>query len=138
MLPTPITMSRQLATRLLKHAQVSPDARVCGLLLGKDGEPTDIAPLHNIAATPKLAHAFETQQFEQVAAAAQQQGLDVLAVYYSHPDSPPEPSIEDIAANPQPMLPVLVISLNIKGVLEMRAFFPNGQDLKESPVQIFL
>lgn len=133
-----ITLSRELAMQLLKHAQTSPQARVCGLVLGTDAQAREIVHLRNQAESPEMRHAIDAQEFARAVSSAQTRGLQPLAVYHSHPDSPPMPDDDDRAASPDSTLRLLVISLNIKGVLEMRAFTPAQDQLRETPVQIFL
>ena len=132
-----IALSRSLATQLLKQAQDSPQQRVCGLLLGKQQQAERVVPLRNQAATPTTTHSVDAEEFAQVVNQALSEGLSPMAIYHSHPDSPPLPSQQDRAASPDPALPLLVISLNIKGVLEMRAFVPQADQLIETPVTIF-
>ncbi len=133
-----LTLSRTLATQLLKLAQSSPQQQICGLLLGVDESGRAVVPLRNAAERPEVAHAFDEAEYARAIAQAQASQLRPLACYHSHPDSPPVPSAADLAARPDPALPLLVISLNTKGVLEMRAFIPDGESVRESPVQIFL
>ena len=133
-----ITLSRELAMQLLKHAQTSPQARVCGLLLSDADGPREIMRLHNQASDADRRHTIDLQEFEAAIAKAKARGLSPLALYHSHPDSPPTPDAADRSACPDPALMLVVISLNIKGVLEMRAFTPVQGDLHETPVQIFL
>ncbi len=133
-----ITLSRPLATRLLHQAQSSPEQRVCGLLLARGDEADAIAPLRNAAADPVRDQAFDAQEFGAALARARQQGLRPMALYISYPHQPPVPSAADLAARPAAELPLLVMSLDIKGVLEMRAFSPDGDGVRETPVQVFL
>ena len=49
-------------------------------------------------------------------------GETLFAIYHSHPSAPPEPSIHDLEGLGYPDALYLIISLNIKGVLEMRAW----------------
>ena len=132
-----LTMSRPLATRLLHQAQTHPDQRVCGLLLARNDEAESIRPLTNVADDPARDIRFDGEEFAAAKAAAEQAGLHAMALYYSHPHDPPLPSAADLAARPAADLPQLIISLNIKGVLEMRAFAPDGDSVREVPVQVF-
>jgi proteasome lid subunit RPN8/RPN11 len=54
--------------------------------------------------------------------ALQAQGETLLAILSSHPDSPAEPSDQEIIDNDNPDIPRFIISLNTKGVLELRGF----------------
>lgn len=68
----------------------------CGLAAGTNGEVTRVFPLVNTAASPVR---YEVDPFEQLDAyhAIADAGLDVLAVYHSHPATPARPSNTDIA-----------------------------------------
>ena len=46
----------------------------------------------------------------------------MVAIYHSHPDSPPLPSSADLAQANYPEALYLIISLQTRGVLEMRGF----------------
>ena len=133
-----LTLSRTLATQLLKQAQSSPEDRVCGLLLGDEHQAQAIVALQNHASNRAESHQIDATEFALASAQASAKKLRPIAVYHSHPHSPPMPSAADQAASPDPLLPLLVISLNIKGVLEMRAFAPQDNTLAETPVRIFL
>lgn len=127
----PVRMSRPLATRLLFEAQKQPDVEVCGFLGAKDGVPCEIHPVTNIAAEP--ACRFEMEPAGQIAAikAMRKNGETMLAIYHSHPSAPPEPSILDLEGLGYPDALYLIISLNIKGVLEMRAWQRDGDAMVE-------
>lgn len=127
----PLKMSRPLATRLLFEAQKQPDVEVCGFLGACDGVPRNIHPVANIAAEPH--HRFEMDPAGQIAAMkAMREGDETLfAIYHSHPDAPPEPSVHDVAGIGYPDALYLIISLNIKGVLEMRAWQREGDTMVE-------
>lgn len=124
MIPTPsgIRIKRPLATHLLGLAQQSPNEEICGLIGAVDGRPTTVYPVANIAATP--ADTFEMDPQEQIDAfkTMRSRGEDLFAIYHSHPSSPAEPSRRDVEQAGYPEAYQLIISLNTKGVLEMRAY----------------
>jgi proteasome lid subunit RPN8/RPN11 len=49
-------------------------------------------------------------------------GEELFAIYHSHPTAPATPSASDIEQSAYPEAYYLIISLNTKGVLEMRCF----------------
>jgi proteasome lid subunit RPN8/RPN11 len=63
-------------------------------------------------------------------------GEDLLAIYHSHPASPAAPSTIDIAEAGYPEAIYLIISLNTKGVLEMRGFRIQGEAVGEVVLEI--
>lgn len=129
-----LTLPRPLATRLLFEAQKSPDTEVCGFVGSRDGRACNIYPIANIADNPESR--FEMEPAEQVAAikSMRERGETMLAVYHSHPDTPPEPSVHDIEGLGYPDALLFIISLDIKGVLEMRAWRCDGERTHEVPL----
>lgn len=117
-----LLIPRPLATKLLFEAQKRPDVEVCGLVGARDGLPSSLYPVTNIAAEP--ARAFEMDPQGQIDAmkAMRERGETLWAIYHSHPAAPPEPSARDLDELGYPEALYLIISLNIKGVLEMRAW----------------
>jgi len=129
-----LTLPRPLATRLLFEAQKSPDAEVCGFVGSHDGLACNVYPVRNVADEPERR--FLMDAAEQVAAikAMRERGETMLAIYHSHPDTPPEPSAEDIIGIGYPEAVLLIVSLNIKGVLEMRAWQLDNNHSREIPL----
>jgi len=114
---------RKLTNQLLHLAQMSPDIEVCGLV-GADsqGIPASCYPVTNMAETPEIRYSFDPGQ--QIAAMKQMREKQetLFAIYHSHPKAAAEPSPTDIAQASYPEALQLIISLNTKGVLEMRGF----------------
>ena len=61
-------------------------------------------------------------------------GEELAAIYHSHPDSPPLPSLVDVEQHEYPAVLYLIISLGTKGVLEMRGFQIRGPAIEEIPI----
>jgi [CysO sulfur-carrier protein]-S-L-cysteine hydrolase len=128
---TEIQISRKLTNQLLHLAQLSPDYEICGLVGSKNGIPSTCYPVDNIAEQPQQRFLLDAKQ--QIAAMAKMriEGEELFAIYHSHPKAPAEPSIYDVAAVAYPDALYLIVSLNIKGVLEMRGFKINQQKAEE-------
>jgi proteasome lid subunit RPN8/RPN11 len=122
-----VELPRALVNQILHHAQASPDLEVCGLVGAKDGLPHRCYPVANAAATPQVR--FQLDPKGQIDALRQIREADesLFAIFHSHPAAPAEPSPADLAEAAYPDALYLVISLNTKGVLEMRGFWV-GED----------
>ena len=55
---------------------------------------------------------------------------ELFAIYHSHPTAPAIPSATDIKLATYPDAVFLIISLNTKGVLELRGFKINNKSAK--------
>lgn len=117
-----LLIPRPLATRLLFEAQKRPDEEVCGLVGARGEVPCSLYPVVNAAA--ERTRRFEMDPRGQIEAmkTMRERGETLWAIYHSHPDAPPEPSARDLAELGYPNALYLIISLTIKGVLEMRGW----------------
>lgn len=118
-----ITITRPLATHILTLAQQTPGQEICGLVSADNhGKPCTVYPISNVADSPDTR--FEMNPDEQLAAfkSMREKQETLFAIYHSHPNAAAEPSQLDIENLAYPEAYQLIISLSIKGVLEMRAF----------------
>jgi len=115
----------------------------CGLLAGtiedsqtgdRIGRVVQRYPLVNVTASPKE---FWSEPKGMFAAARdmRQRGLDVLAIYHSHPTSAPVPSRTDLERNYSPDVINLIISL-ISGEPDVRAWWLTEQDYREAEWEV--
>ncbi len=131
-----IILPRNLVQKLFAHAQTDPALEVCGLISSRNGEPLRHYPVANVAGEPD--HLFDMDQAGQVAAmkAMRERGEELFAIYHSHPSAPAEPSAQDRELLAYPDAVYLIISLNTKGVLELRAWRSADCGMAEVPLRI--
>ena len=113
---------RKLTNQLLHLAQLSPDTEICGLIASKNGMPSTCYPITNIAKQPEQRFLLDAKQQISAMTAMRNGGEELFAIYHSHPKAPAEPSSFDLDSAAYPKALCLIISLNTKGVLEMRGF----------------
>jgi [CysO sulfur-carrier protein]-S-L-cysteine hydrolase len=119
---TEFQIPRKLTNQLLHLAQLSPDYEICGLVGSKNGIPNTCYPIANIAKQPQQRFLLDAKQQIDAMATMRKQGEELFAIFHSHPKAPAEPSSYDLEVAAYPDALYLIISLNIKGVLEMRGF----------------
>jgi proteasome lid subunit RPN8/RPN11 len=132
-----ICLPRKLTNQLLHLAQLSSNTEVCGLVgANAEGLPVSCYPVANSAETPDNRFLLEPGQ--QIAAMQQMRDKQesLFAIYHSHPAAPAEPSPTDIEQASYPDALHLIISLNTKGVLEMRGFKISGNTVEEYPLRL--
>ncbi len=119
---TEIKINRPLATQLLALAQQSPDTEIHGLVGAIDNTPTTVYPVPNLTGNKQQHRALQTLH---------ENGEILFAVYRSRPHSPPAPPANRLSDSAYPDAYHLIISLNTKGVLEMRAYKLNEKGAQE-------
>ena len=82
----------------------------CGYLAGINDEIKAIFPMTNIDQSPEH-FSFDPREQFQVVKEARKRGLDLIAVYHSHPTSPARLSEEDIRLANDPSIIYIVCSL---------------------------
>lgn len=115
-------LPRALINQLLHHAQGSPVAEVCGLVGAGTGLPLHCYPVANVATEPRRLFAMDPAQQIAALRTMRERGEELFAIYHSHPNTPPQPSAIDLAQAAYPDALYLIISLQTRGVLEMRGF----------------
>ena len=85
-----------------EHAECEHQLECCGFLagrlVGEVGEVSRCLPLVNELASPR-AFRTEPKSVLQAFKLLRAEGLELLAIYHSHPSSPPIPSQQDLAQN---------------------------------------
>lgn len=117
-----VALPRNLVNRLLAHAQQSPEAEVCGLISARAGIPVRVYPVPNAASDPARLFFMEPSAQIRAMATMRERGETLFAIYHSHPHSPATPSARDLAEATYPEALYLIISLNTRGVLDMRGY----------------
>ncbi len=134
--PEAARLPRALAVRILQHAQASPEAEVCGLLGGREGQAVSCYPVPNVAPAP--TRRFRMEPRAQIAAfrRMRERGETLYAIYHSHPQGPARPSAVDLAEAAYPEAFQLIVGLGTRGVLELRAFRIAGGGAREVPLEL--
>ncbi len=131
-----VTLPRALIERLFAQARHSPEAEICGLISGHDDELIHCHPVTNVATD--RTRFFEMEPEGLIAAMRQmrERGEELLAIYHSHPNSPPVPSLTDVQQHEYPSVLYLIISLQTQGVPEMRGYRIRDQKIQEVAIGI--
>ncbi|MGE4170157.1 MAG: Mov34/MPN/PAD-1 family protein [Candidatus Margulisiibacteriota bacterium] len=95
---------------IVAHAKAGLPNETCGYLAGQNDTITTFYPMTNVDASPEH---FSFDPKEQFAAIKQARaaGLQVMAVYHSHPESPARLSEEDLRLLNDPNMVYIIVSL---------------------------
>ena len=129
-----IILPRHLVNQILHQAQISPDVEVCGLITARQGRPQRCIPVANVSEQPQRLFAMDPKQQIDALRSMREQKEELFGIYHSHPHSPADPSDTDLDQAGYPEALYVIVSLNTKGVLEMRGF--RLKDGKTEQVQL--
>ncbi len=122
-----IQLSRKITNQILHQAQISPELEICGLIGAKNDIACTCYPIENSADNPEIRFFMDEKQQISALSTMRNKNESLFAIYHSHPNSPAIPSATDIKLAAYPDAVYLIISLNIKGVLEIRGFQINDE-----------
>lgn len=124
-----------VARELLAHARAEAPNEACGLLSGslKGGTVAEFHPLRNALASP---YRFDIHPADlvRVLAAIEDAGVDLVAIFHSHPRSPAVPSALDRRESRYPV-PYLIASLS-PDPPELRAWSIQGNNSFEVTLRV--
>jgi proteasome lid subunit RPN8/RPN11 len=105
-----LRMSEAVVEKIIAHARKDVPIEACGYLTGDGEVVTGWVPLTNVDASPEHYSLDPGEQFITVRS-LREQGLQVMAVYHSHPCSPARMSQEDIRLAYDPNISYVIVSL---------------------------
>ena len=123
-------LPRTIVNKLLAHAQGNPEAEVCGLIGNDTSNNMDYYPVDNVAKTPDSHFLMDASQQINVMKQMREKQQSLFAIVHSHPNTDARPSQLDIKENDYKDAFYIIISLNTKGVLEMRAYTQQQDDMQ--------
>jgi proteasome lid subunit RPN8/RPN11 len=124
-------LPRPLVNKILAHAQHNPNVEVCGLIASDASDKKDYYAIDNVAENPGCRFLMDAPQQIKAMKQMRDRQQQLLAIVHSHPTSNAQPSALDIAENGYRDAFYIIISLNTKGVLEMRAYTQRQDKMQE-------
>ena len=106
----------------------------CGYLAGKNGLVTKRYPMRNVDESPEHFTLDPKEQF-QVIKQVRAEGLDVVAIYHTHPETPARPSEEDSRLAFDPRIQYVIASL-IPGQKQIKSFLIQNGEVKPQTLEI--
>ena len=129
-----LRISQQIIDSLIEQARLGLPEEVCGYLAGTDREVTRQFPMTNIDHHNEHFSFDPAEQF-QVIRETRKAGLENLANYHSHPETPARPSQEDIRLAYDPNISYVIVSL--ASVLpEIKSFSIKDGEVKSEEIQV--
>jgi len=131
-----IQFPRKIINQLLHSAQLNPEQEICGLVSAKEGIAHRCYSIDNQAEQSAIRFQMNPQQQIDSLRQIRENNEQLFAIYHSHPTAPAVPSTIDSEQLSYPEIIQLIISLNTKGILEIRGFKSIDGELK--PINLVL
>lgn len=110
--------------RMVTAARMAAPLEACGLCGGRDGRVTRCFVLTNLDASAERFRMSPEEQFAAVKA-MRSAGMQMLAIWHSHPATPARMSEADLRLAYTPSVVYLILSLAIAGSPVLRGFTVN-------------
>ena len=129
-----LRIPQQIINDLFEHAQTGLPEEVCGYLAGTGREVTLQFRLTNIDHSNEH-FSFDPKEQFQVVREARKLGLEILANYHSHPETPARPSQEDIRLAFDPNISYVIVSLAAE-IPDVKSFRIKNGEVEKEEIQI--
>jgi proteasome lid subunit RPN8/RPN11 len=116
-----LLLPKNIHDELIMHAQQGFPLEVCGILGGVGESVSAVFRMTNVDASNEHFMMEPKEQFA-VVKALRANGLSMLAIYHSHPETPARPSEEDIHLAHTPGVSHVIISLADSGQPSVKSF----------------
>jgi len=117
-----ITLPINIVNQILAHAQSQDEEEICGLISEQAGQVKTLYPIQNIAMHRETLYQMDGKGQIDAMRTMRENGEQLFAIYHSHPHDAAFPSATDVKEAQYPDVLYLIVSLDIKGVLDLRAY----------------
>ncbi|MHC4456895.1 MAG: M67 family metallopeptidase [Planctomycetota bacterium] len=121
--------------QMVSQAKAQVPVEACGILAGRDNKVEKFYEMANIDNSSSHFMIEPAEQFK-VIKDIRSAGLEMLAIYHSHPATPARPSAEDIRLALTPDVIYVIASLQNSGCPDVRGFLIEDGDVTEVAVKI--
>ena len=129
-----IKIRRSVFEAIIAHAKKDVPIEACGYLAGKNGVITRQYLMKNTDNSPEH-FSFDPEEQFKVMRSVRNEGLDLIANYHSHPETPARPSREDIRLAFDPNILYFIISL-AQANIDVKAFRINSSTVEKAEIEV--
>lgn len=129
-----LQIPQQIINDLFDHAKTGLPEEVCGYLAGVGREVTRQFRLTNVDHSNEH-FSFDPKEQFQVLREVRKDGLEILANYHSHPETPARPSQEDIRLAYDPNISYVIVSLAAE-LPDVKSFRIKNGEVEKEEIQI--
>lgn len=129
-------IDKQHYDAMIAHVRSEYPNEGCGLVAGQAGKIGRIYKTTNVDPNPRVRYQIDPKELLEVFRELDRQGLELIGIFHSHPQTQAYPSPTDISLAFYPDSYYFIISLRNVEQPELRAFRIVDGKIQEEPVQI--
>ncbi len=130
-----LLISRELLAKIISHCKEIYPYEACGILAGKDNVVQKVYKMTNIE-NSSVSYMMEPREQFTVMKEMREQGLEMSAIYHSHPQSDVHPSPKDINLAFYPDSLYVIVSLINEEQPAIKAFEIKNGTVRETRILI--
>lgn len=130
-----ISIPREILDAMVAHARAGWPNEACGIVAGKDGRGERFYPARNELESP-TRYAVAPQDLLDITLDIEARGLDLVAIFHSHPATEAYPSPTDVRLAFYPDSTYLILSLADPDRPVLRGFAIRDGRVTERPVRV--
>ncbi|HTP41401.1 MAG TPA: M67 family metallopeptidase [Nitrospiria bacterium] len=130
-MPDALSIPKPIFEELLAHARDEAPNEACGILAGRNGSVTHIYRVKNGDPNPEIRYLMDNREQLWVQKNMRHNGLELTAIYHSHPKSEAYPSATDVKLAFYPEAAYLLVSLADPARPVARAFRITNSAVRE-------
>jgi len=116
-----VILPHALVERILSHGRSAYPDEACGILAGEGNEVSAIYEATNVESSP-VSYLMDPQEQFRIMKEIRNNGMRMVAIYHSHPVSPPYPSPTDVKLAFYSDAAYIIVSLLDRDNPEVKAF----------------
>ncbi len=128
-------ITRELLDQIVDHAREEAPQECCGIVASRDGEAVKVYRARNVAPSPKLAYELDGAEQYRIQMEIEDSGMELGAIYHSHPRTEPYPSQTDINLAFYPDAAYVIVGLR-DGEPEVRSYSISDGQVTETELSV--
>jgi proteasome lid subunit RPN8/RPN11 len=130
-----LEISADIFKQMVAQAKAETPVEACGILAGRDNKVEKLYKMTNVDNSSDHFMMEPAEQFK-VVKDIRSAGLEMLAIYHSHPETPARPSAEDIRLALTPDVIYVIVSLQNSNRPAVKGFLIEDGNVTKVPVKI--
>jgi len=130
-----IKIPSSIHKEMVEHARMDFPLECCGILGGKGDDISQIYRMTNTDSS-RVSYLMDPKEQIMVFKEMRNLGLELKAIYHSHPNHPAYPSMTDVNLAYYPEAVYIIISIKDNGDHEMRGFRIIDKEITETILKI--